>query len=257
MFLSVCLFFVYKCPLADNNTGSNYLHSWDVSWSWILFSSTLSDFHMEAGDSDPSLVGTHPPVPFFKSGATTPVAQLRGTVPDDHVMLQRRVSPTTSRDLRDSGRHIKPTRLDWVLVPLPFKENQILYCVFSSIFFRDWMNGRYLSEFNTVTVANYGNSFTEFISKIKATLFTLYSPPLYGIGRIWLQYTSGAGPKWMNHATAWLKRNFPSLSFWDWAVKSSVVTLLFWKRLKLSYTKSGDGSCYVVFFLCMWVPMRF
>ncbi|KAK5622453.1 hypothetical protein CRENBAI_003332 [Crenichthys baileyi] len=42
----------------------------------------------------------------FSRGTTTPVCQSRGTVPDRHAMLKRRVnhvSPTTSRDLRYSG----------------------------------------------------------------------------------------------------------------------------------------------------------
>ena len=45
--------------------------------------------------------------PFLKRGTTTPICQSRGTVPDVHAMLQRRVSqdsPTTSRALRNSGR---------------------------------------------------------------------------------------------------------------------------------------------------------
>ncbi|KAG1949896.1 hypothetical protein F2P79_011597 [Pimephales promelas] len=45
--------------------------------------------------------------PFLKRGTTTPVCHPRGTVPDRHAMLQRRVnqdSPTASRDLRYSGR---------------------------------------------------------------------------------------------------------------------------------------------------------
>ena len=45
--------------------------------------------------------------PFLNRGTTTPVCQSRGTVPDCHMMLQSCVnqdSPTTSRDLRYSGR---------------------------------------------------------------------------------------------------------------------------------------------------------
>ncbi len=57
---------------------------------------------------DPEVVvGTHPPVPLLKQRDHRPGLQSRGTVPDRHAMLQRRVnqdSPTTSRDLRYSGR---------------------------------------------------------------------------------------------------------------------------------------------------------
>ncbi|KAI3369543.1 hypothetical protein L3Q82_007753 [Scortum barcoo] len=65
------------------------------------------DLPGEAEKCHPPVVGTHSPVPFLKRGTTTPVCHSRGTVPNLHAMLQRRVSqdsPTTSRDLRYSGR---------------------------------------------------------------------------------------------------------------------------------------------------------
>ncbi|MEQ2166122.1 hypothetical protein GOODEAATRI_024440 [Goodea atripinnis] len=51
----------------------------------------------EAEECDLPVAGAHPLVP-------PPVCQSRGTVPDCHVILKRRVSPTTSRGFRYSGR---------------------------------------------------------------------------------------------------------------------------------------------------------
>ncbi|MED6256652.1 hypothetical protein ATANTOWER_032185 [Ataeniobius toweri] len=83
----------------------------------------------EAEECDPPIVETHPPVTLFMKWDHHPGVPVQRHCPQLLAMLKRRVkhdSPTTSRDLRYSGRipSTPEALLQWSFLTTSFKANQ-------------------------------------------------------------------------------------------------------------------------------------